>query len=227
MRERKVPLPFLLSFVAGYVDTAGYLAFQGLFTAHVTGNFVTIGAALVFGTSGVVAKMLALPVFCIVVALVRLGTSPAASRTPTARHRNMLLMELALLIAASALAVALGPFHNGDALPTIVTGLTFVAAMAIQNALQRIHLATFPPTTLMTGNVTQVVIDFVDLRRKVVEETKRTVARVRLFRMATNIGAFAAGCALGAFLLTVIGMWSFAVAPAVILAGAFVPLEGE
>jgi uncharacterized membrane protein YoaK (UPF0700 family) len=40
---------------------------QGLFTAHVTGNFVTIGAALVFGTSGVVAKLLALPVFCIVI----------------------------------------------------------------------------------------------------------------------------------------------------------------
>ena len=40
---------------AGYVDTAGYLALQGLFTAHVTGNFVTIGASLISGTSGTVA----------------------------------------------------------------------------------------------------------------------------------------------------------------------------
>ena len=54
-------VPILFSINGGYVDTAGFLALQGLFTAHVTGNFVTIGAALVFGTSGVVAKLLALP----------------------------------------------------------------------------------------------------------------------------------------------------------------------
>ena len=37
----------LLSFNAGYVDTASFLALHGLFSAHVTGNFVTLGAALV------------------------------------------------------------------------------------------------------------------------------------------------------------------------------------
>ena len=44
------PLPLLLSLNAGFVDTAGFLALQGLFTAHVTGNFVTLGASLVLGT---------------------------------------------------------------------------------------------------------------------------------------------------------------------------------
>jgi hypothetical protein len=44
-------LPVLLSVTAGYVDTAGYVALQGLFTAHVTGNFVTLGASPVSGTS--------------------------------------------------------------------------------------------------------------------------------------------------------------------------------
>jgi uncharacterized membrane protein YoaK (UPF0700 family) len=51
----------LLSFNGGFVDTAGFLGFQGLFTAHVTGNFVTLAATLVMGTHGVVAKLLALP----------------------------------------------------------------------------------------------------------------------------------------------------------------------
>ena len=60
-------LPTLLSLNAGYVDTAGFPALQGLFTAHVTGNFVTLGASLALGTSGAVAKVLALPVFCVVV----------------------------------------------------------------------------------------------------------------------------------------------------------------
>jgi uncharacterized membrane protein YoaK (UPF0700 family) len=41
----KPSLPVLLSANGGYVDTAGFLALHGLFTTHVTGNFVTLGYA--------------------------------------------------------------------------------------------------------------------------------------------------------------------------------------
>ena len=68
----KPSLPVLLSVNGGYVDAAGFLALHGLFTTHVTGNFVTLGAALVNGTSGALAKVLALPMFCVVVMAVRL-----------------------------------------------------------------------------------------------------------------------------------------------------------
>src|SRR5258708_4799448 len=37
----------LLSFIAAFVDTWGFIGLFGLFSAHVTGNFVLIGAALV------------------------------------------------------------------------------------------------------------------------------------------------------------------------------------
>ena len=76
-------VPLLLGVNGGFVDTAGFLALQGLFTAHVTGNFVTLGAAVVFGTSGTAAKILALPTFCAVILLARLARFcvPAVSRS--------------------------------------------------------------------------------------------------------------------------------------------------
>src|ERR1700693_786698 len=60
----KPSLPVLLSVNGGFVDTAGFLALQGLFTSHVTGNFVTLGAALVLGTSGVLAAAGPADVLC-------------------------------------------------------------------------------------------------------------------------------------------------------------------
>ena len=73
-------VPVLLSFNGGFVDTAGFLGLQGLFTAHVTGNFVTLAATLVMGTHGVIAKLLALPEFAIVVALARVAGSAMRAR---------------------------------------------------------------------------------------------------------------------------------------------------
>src|SRR5580693_9300321 len=93
-------LPVLLGFNGGYVDTAGFLALQGLFTAHVTGNFVTLGAALVFGTSGILTKLLALPVFCIVVIATRLLSS-ALPRGKLPALEALLGLKV-LLLAAGA-----------------------------------------------------------------------------------------------------------------------------
>src|SRR5262249_40306782 len=56
MIRKSSAISALLSFNGGFVDTAGFLGFQGLFTAHVTGNFVTLAATLISGTHGVIAK---------------------------------------------------------------------------------------------------------------------------------------------------------------------------
>src|ERR1700755_3635408 len=97
-------LPLLLSLTAGYVDTAGFLSLQGLFTAHVTGNFVPLGASLALGTSGAIAKLLALPVFCAIVVAVRLLSS-LLSRHLRAVFEAMLGLKMVLLTAGAALAV--------------------------------------------------------------------------------------------------------------------------
>src|ERR1700732_1092424 len=100
-RPTVTPLPLLLSLNAGFVDTAGFLALQGLFTAHVTGNFVTLGASLVLGTSGAVAKLLALPVFCVVVMTVRLLGS-TLSRRELPALKILLGVKIILLILGAA-----------------------------------------------------------------------------------------------------------------------------
>jgi uncharacterized membrane protein YoaK (UPF0700 family) len=70
----------LLSFNAAFVDGAGFLGLQGLFTADATGNFVALGAAMVFGISGIVTKLLALPEFLCLVAGCPIGAFEAPSR---------------------------------------------------------------------------------------------------------------------------------------------------
>jgi uncharacterized membrane protein YoaK (UPF0700 family) len=211
----KPSLPTLLSFNGGYVDTAGYIALQGLFTAHVTGNFVTIGSALVFGTSGVVAKLLALPVFCAVVIVTRV----ASFHLPRNRSalQTMLTVKLMLLMLGAYLAIRLGPFVNGDAWPAILTGMTLVSAMAIQNAVHRIHLSTAPPTTLMTGTTTQMMVDIADVIRGLSPETQdATLGRLR--HMAVAVLTFAFGAAAAAYLFRQLGSWCFVVPPIVALA---------
>src|SRR6202051_3496415 len=210
----KLTVPALLSFNGGYVDTAGYLALQGLFTAHVTGNFVTIGAALVFGTSGVVAKLLALPVFCMVIIATRLVSFNLPPRWPVLE--TMLTLKLLLLLVAAVLAIAMGPFANGDGAPAITMGMTLVSAMAIQNAVQRIHLGAAPPTTLMTGTTTQMMIDIADMIRGV-PGAAGDAMRSRLRRMSVAVASFAAGAAAGALLFHAIGSWCFVLPPGVAL----------
>ncbi|GGP25634.1 YoaK family protein [Silvimonas amylolytica] len=220
-------LPGLLSALGGYVDTAGFLALQGLFTAHVTGNFVTLGAALAFGSSGVITKLLALPVFCIVVALVRLAAAALNTR-PDGGVTVLLFTQTLLLALGGLFAMVLGPFTNGDHWTAMLTGLTLVAAMAIQNGVHRIHLPTAPPTTLMTGSTTQIVIDAVDLWRGLPEDLANQ-ARTRLKKMGTAVLAFALGCAAAALLFHWWGRVCLLLPPFLSLAGVWLarrPADG-
>ncbi|MGB6307102.1 MAG: DUF1275 family protein [Steroidobacteraceae bacterium] len=212
MKTSSIPaMPILLSVTAGYVDTAGYLALQGLFTAHVTGNFVTLGASLVSGTSGVFAKLLALPTFCAVIIVTRWASYQLPERgLPILR--TMLSLKVMLLAVAAVLAIHYGPFSNGDAGAALATGLTLVSAMAIQNAAQRIHLGGSPPTTVMTGTTTQIMIDIADLMRSMPPERK-DATRARLLSMAAAVAAFASGCAAAAVFYTHAGVYCFLVPP--------------
>lgn len=197
-----------LSFNGGFVDTIGFLALQGLFTAHVTGNFVTLGVSIVHGTSGALAKLLALPVFAIVVGLTHIA-AVAINRKGLVPLRPLLILHTILLALFGVLAIELGPFNDGDSAAALITGMTGVTAMAIQNAISRQHLKGAPPTTLMTGNVTQGAIDvfaLIGLR----DPQERAAIRARLKPIGLNLLGFTAGCIGAALLYLAIGLWCLA-----------------
>jgi uncharacterized membrane protein YoaK (UPF0700 family) len=221
---KKFWVPGLLSFNGGFVDTAGFLGLQGLFTAHVTGNFVTLGAALVFGTHGVIAKLLALPEFIAVVALARLFGAALRSKGMDAL-RLLLVGKVLFLLAFFVLGVTLGPFPDSDSAAALLTGFAGIAGMAIQNAVQRVHFAHIPPTTLMTGNTTQAALDAVDLLRGAPLPDAAAV-RGRFARTVRGIVWFAAGCAVAAALYYWVGFWCLAVPVAVGAATAILRDDG-
>ena len=210
--ETKATLPLLLSLNAGYVDTAGFLALQGLFTAHVTGNFVTLGASLALGTSGAVAKLLALPIFCAVVIATRLLNTWLSERNRRALDA-LIALQVLLLIIGAALAIRFGPFHDTDSWQAVLTGMVLVGAMAIQNALHRVHLGSAPPSTIMTGTTTQVMIDLAD--RIHAPKGADAQSNSRLLQMSTTIALFAIGCGAAALLYSLFGVKCFVVPPIV------------
>jgi uncharacterized membrane protein YoaK (UPF0700 family) len=194
----------LRAFTAGFVDTVGFVALFGLFTAHVTGNFVLIGASIAEFHGGIVAKLIALPVFIVAVALTHLFVTQRQRRGASAVGA-LTLFEALFLAAFMAAGLAASPFTDSDSPTAIATGMLAVTAMAIQNAGARSVFAALSPTTVMTGNVTQIVIDAVDL---VATPAKAAEAKTRLQKMLPPVLAFATGALAGGLSYVHVGFWS-------------------
>jgi uncharacterized membrane protein YoaK (UPF0700 family) len=190
-----------LSFVAGYVDTLCFVALFGLFTAHVTGNFVLIGSELVNPSQGMLLKWLAFPAFVLGVVAARLLGARAAGpeRTP---GRSLLVLQCGLLGAGLLAGARAQPSVLPHDTWSIAAGILVAAAMGVQNAAARLAWGALSPTTVMTGNVTQVVIDLVDVVRGDGGD-----AKARVPRLAWPILAFALGAISGAFAYDALRFW--------------------
>jgi uncharacterized membrane protein YoaK (UPF0700 family) len=160
------PAGFLLSWVAGFVDTSAFIILFGIFTAHVTGNIALAGSSFVSSdTETTITRLLMLPTFMLTVALTSLLARYA-------RHRQWSVFAVLLTAEAIALAVflvigtTLSPALLLDVQEEYILpiGMSGVVAMAIQNALMKESHGVFKsyiPTTVMTGNTTQLTIDIV------------------------------------------------------------------
>jgi uncharacterized membrane protein YoaK (UPF0700 family) len=212
-----------LSGVAGYVDTAGFLALFGLYTAHVTGDLVTTGAAIVEPRApGLAVRVAMIPVFVLTVAATTLAVRSLRSRkiAPLAPLLGVMTLALAAFGLAGA-SLRLGPFNASSLL--VVGGLG-VAAMGIQNTLMRDMLSGLCPTTFMTGNITQLAMDLVEV---VVpagapgpeqRASQRAEALRRLRRFGAPLAGFVVGTCLGAYLTAVYGLGAV-VLPAAVTGG--------
>ena len=194
-----------LAFVAGFVDTVGFVGLFGLLTAHVTGNLVLLGAEVVLPGHGALIKLCAFPAFISGIALARMLVLSRSKRGRAAAGA-LLLLQVTFL-GASLLVWKIGsPFASGNAPLAIVTGMLAAAAMGVQNAGGRLAWRGLSPTTVMTGNVTQLVIDLIDRMRgagdaELTQRMRRLFLPVVGFGVGASAGGFAALHALLAALL--------------------------
>ncbi|TQK02808.1 YoaK family protein [Herbaspirillum sp. SJZ107] len=213
-----------LAFLAGYVDALAFLALFGLFTAHVTGNFILIGAALADPDhSSVLLKLLAFPAFVGGVAAARI-LAVVAEKRGGAVLRLAYLLELVLLAGFMGFGIAAAPIGSEAGALAMTAGLLGTAAMGAHSATSRLCLGHLAPTSIMTGNVTQIVIDTVDVLRGADDPGLRS----RFAKFLWPLLAFAVGCVAAAFGFRWFGFAALAV-PVAILAGLVMleaPLAG-
>ena len=208
----------ILAAIAGYVDTLSFVALFGLFTAHVTGNFVLIGAGVAGFGRGVLLKLMVFPAFVGGVVLSSLLVRSLSQRHARQGARMLHAVQAVLMFGFCLAGVWATPVSTPDSLPAIVAGVVGAIAMGVQNAHPKLINRPGVPNTVMTGNVTQAILDVVDMLSAGTDESVRAAAHARFAKMMPAIVAFAAGAIAGAMGLRYVGFWAL-LAPACALVG--------
>ena len=215
-------LPVLLGGIAGSTDTIGFLAFGGLFTAHITGNFVVLAAHIVSHHELSAAVVLSVPVFIAVILLTR-WLAGRLEALGTSLLQPLLLLECLLLAGFLAMRVVNGTPVHVNAPGAIVAGMLGVAAMAVQNAVGQISLGAVS-TTAMTANVARFALDVGEIF-VTRNHCDRSWWRNRL-PQGGPIAGFVIGCGLGAASEAAFDRWALALPVALAafaLATSFAP----
>jgi len=205
----------MLSGVAGFADAAGFVVLSGLFPAHVTGEIVAAVAAV--SGQDLAKELPRLAVVLVFVLAVVLGA--LVTRIFRERGRSplaALLWAMAFALLLFAISDRLFP-HGGTAHFAWKAG-TVVGAMGLQNVIMRRALTSSCPTTVMTGNLTQFMIELVELSlsRFTLSGSEGSALRAR-----SEARLRAVGLALGVFCFSAI--WGGALTFAFGSASALVP----
>ena len=199
-----VPLLLALSATAGATDAIAFLALDGLFTAHITGNIVILASQVVTRGNADLAQLISVPMFMLALALARLlGLSLARQGDRTALD-VLLLLQVLLLLGFFLLGLRLGPAFDPDAPVPLLAGMLGVMAMAVQNALVQTELPGAPTTAVLTTSITRFTIALVDAAAASLDE--RAAARAKVAALLPPILGFLAGCLAGVVLARQIGL---------------------
>ncbi len=224
------PAGFLLSWVAGFVDTSAFIILFGLFTAHVTGNLALAGNSFVSSDEGsTITRLLMIPTFMTVVALTCL-LARYARRQGWSVFATLLMAEAAALGVFLAVGTRLSPSLLLDVQEELILpmGIAGVVAMAIQNALMKEAKDSFKsyiPTTVMTGNTTQLTIDLTQLfiskflpSWSQSPKTEAAEALERMSRFIPTLAGFALGGLAAACFVPMAEFWCLVLPLAIVLA---------
>ena len=199
----KVWLPTLLSVIAGMVDLIGFLGL-GIFTAHVTGNIVVVGALMVRHGRVNPAQILAIPVFILAVAVTWL-IAKTSNRRGIGLMRPLLVIQFLLITCVLIFSVITKPFGDPHGPMATIAAMIAVSAMGCQFALLRLTLPVAPSTAVMTGNLTNAVLALVDLSSRteplIENDSRRLTGALHLL-----VGFFV-GCVLATVALMYLGDW--------------------
>jgi uncharacterized membrane protein YoaK (UPF0700 family) len=201
-------LPSVLSVTAGSVDVISFLSLGGLFVAHITGNLVVLAAHVVTGEAASLAPVLSVPVFIVVLGLIRLGVA-GLDAVGHGSPRPLLALHVILLVSFMAVCVEAGSGVDPASAIAVFAGMLGVAAMAVQNAVVQICLGGTPATTVMTTGIAVFVMDIGAIVGHS-HPKATTYAKGRVKRTWPAIVGFIIGCSLGAVLESMIGPWSLA-----------------
>ncbi|WP_295118555.1 YoaK family protein [uncultured Chitinophaga sp.] len=201
-------ITLLLTFCAGFCDTATFVAADELFSAHVTGNFIVFAYDIVnYSDKQAWLKLLSFPVFIVSVAVGGRIISKAGNK-----YTILVIEGLLMLLCGGAI---LGMEYSGSLpKPVLFTiAMVLVFAMGLQNAFSRLFAKeTYGPTTIMTGNVTQLALDLEQgLRNKFDDGIGAAVKR-----QSITLSGFLAGCLAGGVLAQRMGLGAVAL-PGVLL----------
>lgn len=196
--------PVLLTVVGGAIDTIGFIALFGFFTAHVTGNLVMAGSGLVKGEDGLWIKLAALPLFVLTVMVTKTFIDKSKKRKLILSH--LFLAEASFLMAFMISGLYYQPFVNAGSLTVALTGGLGLIALAIRNTASKTLIKHMSPTVLMTGNTTQLGIDLTDyVNNRTPENAKK------LGHSSALVFSFLIGALVGALLYLKLSFWAVGV----------------
>lgn len=185
-------LTVLLSAIAGYCDTVTFVAADNIFSAHVTGNFIVFAYQIINGNDvNARLRLLTFPIF--ILSIVAAGWIAKKAKN---RKYELLYWEGIILTVTGITTYILKVGELLTEEMTFVLAMFFVFAMGFQNAFGKIYSSeTFGPTTMMTGNVTQLSLELGNFYKSFFKEY--SIGNKFLKQLITVTG-FLAGCLIGA-----------------------------